>query len=512
MALSVKLYKNFRKRDASTLQPALASSADSFSCTLKAGCSITDPVIDILSLSTNPAQEGYNYAYISQLNRYYFINDWRWDMGVWSASMSVDVLASFKSDIGFLNKYVLRSVTSYDSDLIDTEYPTKTAQNITYISAGNPFRSDPFGSFIVGIIGKSQLNVPNIGGINYYYMTYTQMGELINYLMSSSFASLIKDDSVGYSEAVVKAISSPTDYITSCIWFPFDISSGLSGSVQPNIGWWDNLNIISGGLTPLGGGFLDSLQNLHPASYTDTVQLTDHPQIARGNYLNSNPYSAYTFHLEPWGDIELPAAALLSDRTISFKIMCEGLTGVAALEIYAGTKLISRTFAQVGVSVSIAQIINDMSKMSAGNIISGAAAGVLSGAGKFNLKDAFGSLIDRIKAGKNYAKKESIGESILSGIEAAASDVQSQGVNGSVISYSGTLTGTLYSQGAYVRITRYNIVDEDLPERGRPLCSMRTLNTLTGYVKCADGDHNIAALEGEKEAISSYLTGGFFYE
>ena len=58
----------------------------------------------------------------------------------------------------------------------------------------------------------------------------------------------------------------------------------------------------------------------------------------------------------------------------------------------------------------------------------------------------------------------------------------------------------------------YEIVDEDIGHKGRPLCASRQLNTLSGYVLCADGDFDIACTEEERRMISGYLTSGFFWE
>ena len=56
------------------------------------------------------------------------------------------------------------------------------------------------------------------------------------------------------------------------------------------------------------------------------------------------------------------------------------------------------------------------------------------------------------------------------------------------------------------------LVDEDNENRGRPLCKVRTINTLSGYILVTDADIEIAAMEAEQQEIRSYMEGGFFYE
>lgn len=122
MALTVRFFKNVNKKTNSTFQPSESDplTYTDFTCTLKDGTSILDPVFDIyLSFDDNPAALGYNYCKVPALNRYYFVHDWKYALGVWTASCSVDVLASYKTDIGSLTKYVLRSASNYDPFILD---------------------------------------------------------------------------------------------------------------------------------------------------------------------------------------------------------------------------------------------------------------------------------------------------------------------------------------------------------------------------------------------------------
>lgn len=68
--------------------------------TLRAETSTTSLQILIESVNLNP----YNYMYISEFNRYYFITDIiSVRTGLWLVNASIDVLESFKSEILSLN-------------------------------------------------------------------------------------------------------------------------------------------------------------------------------------------------------------------------------------------------------------------------------------------------------------------------------------------------------------------------------------------------------------------------
>ena len=63
---------------------------------LRDGSSITDPIITISY--GNPRE--FNYTYIPDFGRYYFINDMvSINNGIWDITMHVDVLKSFQSEI-----------------------------------------------------------------------------------------------------------------------------------------------------------------------------------------------------------------------------------------------------------------------------------------------------------------------------------------------------------------------------------------------------------------------------
>lgn len=72
------------------------SNLNTFSGSLKEETSVTNPVI-MMELE-NPT--GFNYAYIPEFGRYYFIDDIvSVRTGLWRISMKVDVLESFKNNI-----------------------------------------------------------------------------------------------------------------------------------------------------------------------------------------------------------------------------------------------------------------------------------------------------------------------------------------------------------------------------------------------------------------------------
>ena len=105
----LKLYKSNSERNCVT---KVLSNELSLEGTLRHETSIKTPVITIAG---NESIIGYNYAFIVEFNRYYFITDIKSIRnGIWEVSFLCDVLMSFKTDI--LNSYaIIDHTTDYDT-------------------------------------------------------------------------------------------------------------------------------------------------------------------------------------------------------------------------------------------------------------------------------------------------------------------------------------------------------------------------------------------------------------
>ena len=55
-------------------------------------------------------------------------------------------------------------------------------------------------------------------------------------------------------------------------------------------------------------------------------------------------------------------------------------------------------------------------------------------------------------------------------------------------------------------------IDDDNTHNGRPLCDVRQINTLSGYMLVQDGDVTTTGTAAEDRQIRQYLESGFYYE
>ena len=455
---------NFTKKINSTKTPT--GTGTEYDVIIKRGSSIINPTIELdAGLATSPAN--LNYAYISDWERYYFVSDWVFNDRLWTAKLTVDPMASFKSEIGSYSGYVLRSAQSYDGNIIDTLYPALT--DITTQSHGtaqDPGFDDDFsgGSYVIGIMGKN--NGQNGGAITYYQADSIAMIYLCNYLLDWSNYNV-----TDIEEDLFKAICNPLQYVVSCMWFPFN-PTHTNGNCY--VGWWD---LSEAGLHPL----TSSMQFTHSMTFT----IPKHPKASsRGNYLNTAPYSKYTLFAGPFGAIPIDTTYLLGQTSLItyMKVDCVTGSGKLVIEDSSGNHL-EEHFAQVGVPIQMGQnIINQ-------NAVSGVTGGVMNTIGAAVGGNPLGMLKSGLETIGNAA---ALSQSVPSTV----------GGNGSCTFIDDwTLTGKFL-----------DIADEDIVSRGRPLCKTKTISTLSGYILCSDADPDVACTDTELAQIVSYMNGGFYYE
>lgn len=496
--LHLNLCKQFAKKENSTKRPPAGTVTLGLQGILKEPCSIMSPVVKIERLPADAMPFDYTYAIWVEAGRFYFIEDWVWVDGLWEVHMKEDVLATFRTEIGNQSEYVLRtdSTTNFNGEITDTTYPATTDIVSESYSLSNIFTTDlTVGCYIVGIIsgGSSQA----VGAISYYAMTSSQFGALKNKLFSndnleimgiidSSGQQLVQD----LSQEVLKTLYNPYQYIVSCMWFPFGegaITNKTSVS-SIKIGWWDY---------PLSGYRL----------YAQTIELgneqftiTAHPQASRGSYLNYAPYTRRSL-IGRFGTVAIDNTFFKVGNKINISYVIDLITGHCYTRIARRDESVSppaedliaeRNFL-IGVPIQIAQVGTDYlgTAVSAINTVSSGINGALSGFVKGGIAGAVGGAIAGSATG------------IYNTLQSAMPQVETSGQNGSFLAPV---------NNTHVIEQFYKIVDEDISHRGRPLCESRTLNTLTGFILCAEGDMDISCYDNERKEITRFLTTGFFWE
>lgn len=459
MAITVQ-FGNVAKKNNSTYRGTFTAS---LSCILKENCSILNPslFVDI----GNPSN--YNYCYISDFGRYYYVNDWTYERGKWLAQCSVDVMATYKDEIGASSQYILRASNDSDGTILDTMYPTK---NIIYESSDyipNPWSLS--GVYIVGIVSKSS----STGAVTYYAFSASGMSSLCSYLFGTSLyntAQITQDISL----ETWKSLYNPFQYVASCMFIPMNVSANLTGNVSVKVGYWDLPITASEVSTTL------------PVSGDFTIPWSgSHPDAARGDYVYCNPYTQIDFTFQPFGFVQLPPDIVYARGGIECHIDVDIISGEGTLYIGSNQDPYIVLKAQIGVPVKLAQMSTD---------VLGTATTAISG----------------VAGTVSQALSGDIAGAIASGASAIDSTVRSQVPR---LATSGGQGG----RSAYVRNPRavfryFKLVNEDNTRLGRPLCQHRQVDTLGGYMLCENAAVDIPGTMEESQRVQAIMNGGFYYE
>ncbi len=462
-------FTTYNKEENSLARPTDFSA--SYDCILLDDCTTENPAIKLnVGQSGNPT--AYNYAYIGDFSRYYFISNWRWSGRLWIAEMTVDVLASYRDTIKNSTQYVTRAASMWDVAITDTAYPAKNNFSFNRNSA-TPSQSwvadFTKGTYVVGLIGGDG----DTGSISYYEMTPATFRAFTGYLFNTSLYGeddIIKD----ITSALWKSMYNPFQYVVSVMWFPFTDTGGTPVT-KITFGWY-NVGCSCRLIT-------DPVRTID----VHNVKVSKHPRYSSGkgfSYLNAAPWAQYTLHYMPWGDIPVNASYLYGVDNLLLQTHTDLISGRSVLYMYAGTGTtipMQSYTAQVGVPVQIAQQNTDFIG-AAGTLITGLAATATGAAGL---------------ASAALGTTSSIGDALSNMLPSA----QSAGAQGGVVGLDDDI---------YLTCKFATLSNEDPEHIGYPLMQRVQLGTLTGFCRCENVRIATSGSDAETRAVKNYLESGVY--
>lgn len=417
--------------------------------------------------------ESFNYAYIPEFGRRYFIQNWSWSKGFWTADMKVDTLSSYKTEIFKLWQYVARSGSDKDDYLIDGMYPLQSFKNL-WEKSFNLFSDDAIdhGAYVVSVLNSGGLS----GGVTYYLMPRSTFKKFTQAILGSD-AWWKPSGELGGDEDKMKfmrMLFNPIQYITRCIYLP-DLAT-ISDSVKLttttlDIGHWKHIDGDTASYIAISDDFV--------AKKSYKVQMYDHPQQnTYGLYFNSAPYRKFMISIEPFGSVVIDGADLKSDNYIYFDMKFDVTTGNCIISITNGEALLATLSGNIGIEVPITQYAVDY-------------------------KNSALSYIDTF----SNALHGNIAQGARSLIGSYEANVPKMSVKSD---YNGFLSVT-----KPVRVVQENIqqAERDNPHNGSPLMKMRKLGNLQGFTQVINPHfESDTAYLAEKEEIMKYMEGGFYIE
>lgn len=444
--MDIVFYK-FTKKENSTARPQ--SGGFSISGILNENTSIISPS---MSIKFGVDITGYNYAYIPDFKRFYKVTSWSYALGLWRCDMYVDVLASYKPEIGAMRNYVLRSASESNGNIIDGLYPTIPQTGIVESSAESVFNSD---EFIISYVGEEGLKAVLI-----------RPQEMVT-LCRSLWNTWGGID--GMNDAFA-AIADPFQYVNS-----------VQKTYAP-IGFWGGqgaTNIVLGTVdTGVGGQEITDRQGYVAIS----LAVPKHPQAGDRPYLKASPYSVYSARLPGIGWISVPSEPLYNVTGVTVKYYGEPASGNLRADICIGDSVIASGTGKINTSWGIAGATSSPGVGGLiGNAIGAAAGGVL------------GAITNFIGVG--------------SGILDAAGSVTA------TVQQNGGMSGCVGMMEPLILQLKYQtVVQDNVEDHGRPLMEFRTMNSLSGFIQCEGAHFEGICTQTEQEMIDNALNGGFFYE
>ena len=479
----VSFYK-MDKRLNSTKLPASAPFVEYTNVILKSPSSVVNPTIAIVEKGVGVASPiGCNYAHIADYGRYYWVRNWTFQDHQWIAALEVDPLATYKTQIGGSTKYVLRSASESDPEVMDTLYPAKTE---VVDSISKPFIVSDWSMFgtsenyVMTVIGKG-----NTAGTNaivaQYLLSAGSVQTVIDNMLDAVEAQFNGAQANDIGDSIKNLLLLPSrfttdlsQYVVSLMWFPWSYPTG--GSLRNiYLGMYPVLANSQPITSPLKISRLD-------------IDISDIVPASADKWEYMAPFAQYWIEWEPFGMIPIDSVDVVNSIKLELEYQVDSISGLGLLRVYAYEtaalrRLVATRTAQVGVAIPFGG--------SAPNY-----AGAISGA--IGVASTAAAWIDGNASGGELAA--------TIGSAAAASSP-----TGFASGTSGGCVGVKNVGSFYGRILRHT--DTDPTEHGKPLCKNRVINTLSGFVKCADGHISASgATQAELSAVESYLTGGFFYE
>lgn len=424
----------------------------------------TDMLNPNIELILDSEPYAYNYAYIWRTHRYYFVSNWTWDAGRWIASLSVDALASWRTEIGKQNIYVLRAYSGANHYIKDPYYPITNNITVdnqstddlwTLSQIGLPLNN---GTFVIGLVSDS--------GIPTYYMAdYSRLTRFIDFIYSDEFLRTVSEGWSQFDQSW-KTRFNPIDYITSIIWLP--LTQSIIMDTPAKIGYWDAVALGA----MVGTEFMRTV----------TFSLPDHPQSTPRAYLNYEPYSNYSIYVPRVGIIQLPSdLARQGNNTLTVRI--DGVTGRGVITITSNAGTYYKESCTIGVPIPLsgvrqASLDSILLTTSLLPMVTNLATGNIAGAG-----------LSAVSASYNISQRLT---------------PQSSSIGGSGIIDEGN--------ACIVNSVFRHITSTSIPDLGSPVYAARTINTMSGFIMGYHADIEIPCTDIELESIKNYIEGGFFYE
>lgn len=462
--MEVLLFTNFNKRKNSTKKPN-DSDGIAKQVVLKGECSVTHPTFFLADTS--------NYSYVKAWGNYYFIDSIRYDInGAQYIDCSIDVLATWKTQINATSAFVTYSTSNYNVNVKDSRVAQRVTLSSDAVSSDAPFVTTvDGGSYILSVFDQ-------VTGMSHYAITKSQMDDLTTWLFNQG-QTFWSDLQIQFGDAMGS--------IVGIRYVPI----GREDLYDAELGAW-NIN--------LGTFPTDTSGYRITGYYYDTVTLQI-PWIYN-DFRRGNDFTRFYLVLPFLGTVEVNPENLIGATSIVINITCNVVTGSMIYVIRARSQIIATYTCEFGRQMATATDQIDSSgilksgMVIAGSTFAGAAHGIMSPLSANGYGVSIGAISGAIAG-------------VASAVMASnRHDVQTLGGFGGG-----------FGEKA---ITRYYLITKAIDSQtepaelltlyGRPLNKVVSIGTLTGYVETMGFNIDISTISEIRETINKAMDSGVYLE
>lgn len=462
--MQIKTYSGFSKRENSTKRP---TGGNTVNVLLKDGADDHTPVftLNTLDMSIN---------YVEAFGNYYYADVKNLDGHRSEIRCKMDRMATYKNSIGAYTGLIEYCSASSDVTITDPRNtPTSLidATATAFTLSGVSFNT--VGGYIIGVLSNNVTG--DVGVVDYYTMTTTQMQAFSQELYDQNFIQLIQDQ-----------FTNSKDSLVSCIWVPM---TGIGGGST-------NIHIGRETMTAQGGHISDRLVSFGSGLTTIAFSAASGGAGASMSYLEKPPYCTGILYLPFVGIVGLDMDILAFTKSIQIDGYVDILTGDIVYNVKYGAYRTSTYNGNLATKIPIS---------SAGYDALGVATGTMT---------AIGGLVASVSAlvTGGASALAGLGVAAAGGLGAAKSAELHTMINGGNSSAIGANLGTnpvaiIYQNTpAETNLTAYQAA------HGMPYFKVGTVSASGGFVKCHDASVSIPG-DGEDQAIvNGIMNAGFYYE
>lgn len=480
---------SFAKKENSTARPVISAGQLPYQGTLKAPSSLQNPEI-LFDFGGPAAHPNYNYAYIPDWGKYYFLrSDWTNEGPLWRGSFTVDCLATYKDQILASTQFVSYSSVSGDAWLADTRIPVLKSTTVSSstaqiaVWAGNSTNS---GFYILSYIGEKGAGLVAVDLVTLQAIIQSissadmtnEVDSIVDQYGQQAWTTSA-EQSLYYlarvstqNDILGKAYGQAPSCLRSCIWVPFAVTG--SGHVGIYLGNYD---------TGQTGILIDAF----PRTGSTTITIPWHYSDWRRGYCEQ-----VYLYLPLVGMVSVSGDALTHTATMTINYSYTVTDGTISYQVVAGGEIIGT----YGGSCAINYPLGVNQQASAGEVTQAIMQGVTQSVSAGITGNVSGLIMGLATASYNAASVALTSHpSCVGGIGGGAGS----GLQRDVVCYT-VAHDTIVAPG------------DMTATMGVPTMKPLALSSCSGYCQCANAHVSAPATLDELSAISTALNTGFYIE